>query len=243
MVTRVVAIVQARMGSTRLPGKVLADVAGRSMLQRVIERLDAARRLDAVVVATTREESDRPLVEYCRSQDWPVYAGSEQDVLHRYLQAAYRFGADVVVRITSDCPLIDPSVVDAVVERLSSDPQLEYACNFYPERTFPRGLDVEAIRRSTLERVAVATTDPRYREHVTLYIYEHPNEFRLGSVVATENAAEWRWTVDYPEDLEFVQAIYRFFGAKSFGWQACLRECLRHPEWRNLNQHLQQKAA
>ncbi len=243
MVTRVVAIVQARMGSSRLPGKVLSDVGGRPMLQRVVERLEGAQRLDAVVVATTREEADRPLVEFCYNQGWPVFAGSEHDVLDRYLQTAYRYGADVVVRVTADCPLIDPSVVDAVVDRLLGDATLDYVCNFFPERTFPRGLDVEALRRSTLAQVASVATDPRYREHVTLYVYEHSANFQLGSVAASENAGGWRWTVDFPEDLEFVRSVYRHFGTKPFTWTACLRECLRHPDWGAVNQHLQQKAA
>ena len=176
------AIVQARMGSTRLPGKALLDIAGMSMLARVVDRTRRARTIDRVIVATTTKTQDDPLVEHARELSVDVYRGDEEDVLDRYYQAARHHKLDVVVRITSDCPLLDPGLADEVVRPLL-DPgsHADYAANTIV-RTYPRGLDVEAVPFATLERVWREATSVHERAHVFPYIYEHPDEFSMASL-------------------------------------------------------------
>ena len=238
---RTVCIIQARMGSTRLPGKVLRDVGGEPMLAQVVGRCRRAETLDAVAVATTTRPEDDVLADFCAAQDWPYVRGSADDVLDRYVQTARRVGADVVVRVTSDCPLIEPEVIDRVV-RMLGETGADYASNTLPPRTFPRGLDVEALTMGTLERAGREAGDPAEREHVTPYVYRHPELFRLEAVVNDGDHSDDRWTVDTPEDLAFVRAVYAHFGPRPFGWRDVLAALDVHPEWRDLNRHVPQKA-
>ncbi len=209
MPAEVVVVVQARMGSTRLPGKVLLPVAGRPMLQRMLERLCAARRVDRIVVATTAQPEDDVLVDLCRAAGWDFVRGSRDDLLDRHLLAAEAFRADVVVKVPSDCPLVCPRVVDRVLERfLSAD--LDYASNLHPA-TYPDGNDVEAMHVDALRRAAREATRRLEREHTTPYLWEHPELFRLQNVAwesGLDCSLTHRWTVDYPEDYELVRAIY-----------------------------------
>lgn len=237
----IVAIIQARMGSTRLPGKVLVDLAGEPVLSRVVTRSQRAARIDETVVATTTEPADEPIVELCATGNWPWFRGSEDDVLDRYYQGAKERGADVVVRITSDCPLIDPSVVDDVVNELFEKAPVDYTSNTLAPRTFPRGLDVEAMTFNTLERAWHEDTDLRSREHVTPYIYRHPGTFRLTGVFSAVDYSWMRWTVDTSRDLAFVRRIYDHFGHDRFSWQDVLAVLESHPEWLELNRYEQQK--
>lgn len=237
----VVAIIQARMGSTRLPGKVLRDVVGETMLARVIERVQIARMLDAVLVATTVAPADDAIVTACDHLGVPVFRGSEQDVLDRYWQAACACDADVIVRITADCPLIDPRVLDHVVAAFL-EAQPDYASNVL-ERTFPRGLDTEVMTRATLERAWQQADQPYQRSHVTPYIYQHPERFRLLSVKAEADHSYLRWTVDTAPDLAFVQAVFAQFGNDgTFSWRAVLDLLARAPELAEINLDIQQKA-
>lgn len=237
----VVCIVQARMGSTRLPGKVLMPILGKSMLWWDLHRVQGARRLDAVVVATTTNPTDDELAEFCRQQGWNVVRGSEEDVLDRYYQAARQYDAAHIVRITSDCPLIDPHVVDYVVTSyLSAYPQPDYASNFL-ERTYPRGLDTEIFSMAALETAWRNAQAPSEREHVTPYIWRNPNLFRLRSVTNSQNQSAHRWTVDTPEDMELVQRIYGYFGHGDFRWQDVLALLDEHPEWVEINRGIEQK--
>lgn len=236
-----VAIVQARMGSTRLPGKVLMDIAGRTMLARVIERTRRARRVERVVVAATVDARDEPIVEECRRIDVPVVRGSEQDVLDRYHRAAEEYAADPVVRITSDCPLLEPTVVDQVLEAFQEE-RPDYASNVL-ERTFPQGLDVEVMGRETLERAWRTATQPYERVHVTPYIYQHPDSFRLLAVRADADYSRHRWTVDTAEDLAFVRQVYTKLGPDGrFGWQAILDLLEKEPKLSQINRHVRQKS-
>jgi spore coat polysaccharide biosynthesis protein SpsF len=240
---KIVAIIQARMGSTRLPGKVLLDLAGEPVLARCVERTRRAQTLDEVVVATTVQPADEAIIELCRERGWPSFRGSEDDVLDRYYGAAKEYAADVVVRITSDCPLIEPVVVDRVVREFSERwPQVDYASNIVPERTFPRGLDIEVMRFATLERAWREDDNPAWREHVTPYIYRHPEEFRLHCVVNSVDYSDMRWTVDTPEDLAFVRQIYGHFGHDRFSWRDVLAVLAEHLEWMEINRDVQQKA-
>ncbi len=201
-----IAIVQARMGSNRLPGKVLADLAGAPMLQRQLERVSRARTLDSVVVATSIDKADNPIAELCGSLNIACYRGDLNDVLTRFVGAIEEFTPEVVVRITADCPLMSPVVIDSVVNSfLQSD--CDYASNTL-EPTFPDGVDVEVVRASALRELARVCTDPHEREHVTLGIYRRPEQFAVRNFTGERDLSDLRWTVDSPEDLEFVRWVY-----------------------------------
>ncbi len=238
---KVVAIVQARLGSTRLPGKVLKDIGGESMLSRVIGRLRRARLINEVLVATTDTAADDSIVAECRKCSVPVSRGDEKDVLDRYFRAAQLSKADIVVRITSDCPLIDAEITDKTIAAfLEARP--DYASNVM-QRTYPRGLDTEVISTAALERAWRQARKAYEREHVTPYAYEHPDEFKLLSVTGEEDHSSQRWTVDTTEDLELVRAIYeRFAPDAAFSWRDVLHLLEREPQLAALNRSVKQKA-
>jgi spore coat polysaccharide biosynthesis protein SpsF len=231
------------MGSTRLPGKVLLDLAGEPMLVRDMNRLSRAETLDQVVVATTVELDDDAIADLCQKHDWPYFRGSEEDVLDRYYRAAQEYRADVVVRITSDCPLIEPEVVDRVVRAfLEQQPEVDYVSNTAPKRTFPRGLDTEVMHFDALERAWREDDNPAWREHVTPYIRRHPELFQTYGVLNDEDLSHMRWTVDTPEDLAFVCRIYEHFEHDRFSWREVLVFLEQHPEWLAINRDVEQKA-
>lgn len=241
--SEVYAIVQARMGSTRLPGKVLRDLAGKPMLVRDIERIQRASAVDDIIIATTTKPEDDPIVSLCRDIGVNVFRGSENDVLDRYYQAAREYCVKIVVRITSDCPLIEPSVVDRLIrEFLSGEPKIDYVSNVFPLRTFPRGLDTEVISFSALERCWKEESNPAYREHVTPYIHHNPNIFRIHEVNHTEDLSTMRWTVDTPEDFELVTQVYKYLGDAPFSWEDILDLLKQHPELSKINKDIVQKA-
>jgi len=236
------AIIQARMGSTRLPGKVLKDVGGDTMLARVIQRTQRARFLDKVVVATTIEAADEAIVAECRRLHIPVFRGNEDDVLDRYYQAARTHQIDTIVRITSDCPLVEPEVIDEVVQTFKMhDSSLDYAANILSPRTFPRGLDVEVISFEALARTWREDKNPAWREHVTPYIYRNPEKFQVLNVTNETDYSWMRWTVDTPEDLVLVRRIYDHFGDYQFNWQEVIALLVEYPAWLDINRSLQQK--
>ncbi len=239
---RTVAIVQARMGSTRLPGKVMMDLAGEPMLARVINRVRRATMLHEVVVATSTQPGDNVIVELSVKRGWPCFRGSEDDVLDRYYQAAIHHQADVVVRITADCPLIDPEVVDWVVGQFSEKSPLAYASNTtIPPVTFPTGQDVEVMSFEALQRAWREDEDPAWREHVTPYIHLHPEKFKLLGVVGQIDHSHLRLSVDTPEDMALMRLIYGHFGHDLFSWQDVLAVLAEHPEWLEINRNVQQK--
>ena len=240
MTPRTVAIVQARVGSTRLPGKVLLPLLGEPMLTRVMRRAIRARTVDEVVLATTRRPEDDALVALAQAEGWPIERGSDTDVLARYIGAARSRRADVIVRITADCPLIDPDVIDRTVEAFR-EADADYASNTLEPRTYPRGLDVEVIGRAALERAGREDRDPAWREHVTPFIYRHPELFRLVRVAADQDSSEHRWSVDTPEDFELVQALYEALGSDDFGWLEALAVVEANPGWGTGNQSVLQK--
>lgn len=234
---RRVIIIQARMTSTRLPGKVLADLSGRPMLAQQIRRLQRCR-VDQIVVATTVNATDDPVVELARREGVAWYRGSEHDVLGRFVGAARQERADVVVRITADCPLIDPAVTDQVIAALldDSDP-CDYASNVL-ERTYPRGLDVEALFFDTLLRVDRLAKSPAAREHVTLMMYaERPDLFLRRSVTDTQSNADLRWTVDTQADLDMVRLIYAALDLENtlLPYPDILSYVRAHPEVAHMN--------
>jgi spore coat polysaccharide biosynthesis protein SpsF len=263
---RVVAIVQARMSSTRLPGKVLLDIGGETMLARVVRRVRRAASVQQTIVAATHSVADEPIMHECERLGVVVFRGAEEDVLDRFYQAACAYGAEVVVRITSDCPLIDPDVIDQVVGAFQ-DASLDYASNVI-RRTFPRGLDTEVVAFHALECAWREAARPHERVHVTPYLYQHPERFRLLSVTrwdlpsavhsaracgeqsesssapsARADASQYRWTVDTAEDLSFVREVYRRLGNdESFRWTDVLDLMEEDPALSELNRSVQQKA-
>jgi spore coat polysaccharide biosynthesis protein SpsF len=240
----VIAIIQARMGSTRLPGKVLLELAGEPMLARVVNRTQRARTLDEVVVATTVQAADNAIADLCVEREWPCFRGSDEDVLDRYYHAAVAHRADVVVRITSDCPLIEPEIVDQLVRTfVDLQPDVDYVCNVLPRRTFPRGLDTEVMRFDVLEQAWREDLSLAWREHVTLYIQRNADLFRIHGVVNEADYSYMRWTVDTPKDLTFARKIYGHFQDDTFTWTEILHLLEMHPEWLEINRHIQQKVA
>ncbi|MCK9631770.1 MAG: glycosyltransferase family protein [Methanoregula sp.] len=240
--TGIIAIVQARMGSTRLPGKVLLDLAGKPMLVRDIERIRRSKKIDDIVIATTTKTADEKIISLCRDNEWNFFRGSENDVLDRYYQAAREYHAKTIVRITSDCPLIEPKIIDKIIEKfLTSEPDIDYVSNTFPLRTYPRGLDTEVMSFSALERCWKEELNPAYREHVTPYIYRNPDKFRISEVNNEQDLSSMRWTVDTPEDFEFVNQVYHRFGESMFSWTDVLDLLQKHPELLEINKEILQK--
>lgn len=239
---RTVAIIQARVGSTRLPGKVLLDLCGKTVLGRVVERASRMTRIKDMVVATSNLESDDAVEDECRRLGVACFRGSEDDVLDRFRGAAEALGAEQCVRITADCPLIDPQVSDDIVAQFeAADPPVDYASNKIPQ-SFPRGLDTEVFTREALERSARWAKKPYHRTHVTAYMYQTPELFTLLSVVSDVDRADWRWTIDTPEDLAFVRSVYERFDRQSdFSWLDVVKLIEGEPSLADINSHVVQK--
>ncbi len=196
------------MSSTRLPGKVTADLVGQPMILRQIERLKRAKRLDQIVVATSTDASDDVLAERLRAEGIGVHRGSLEDVLGRFIGALDQFGPDdTVVRLTADCPLADPDLVDETIDLFQTS-GADYASNTPERRSYPKGLDIEVVRADLLRTADAEATDPYEREHVTPFIYGRPERFKIAGLEQYASEGEVRWTVDRPDDLEFVRAVY-----------------------------------
>ncbi len=204
----ILGIIQARMSSSRLPGKVLADVAGVPMLGRQVERLRRSRRMDELVLATSDQASDDAVADYAARLDLTVVRGPLEDVLGRFGLALEAFPeAATVVRMTADCPLTDWRVLDAVIAHHAAT-RADYASNTPEVRTYPHGLDVEVMTSASLRTAVREATDPYEREHVTPFLYRNPRRFRTEFLSQTPSLAHLRWTVDHPEDLDFVRHVY-----------------------------------
>ncbi|NYT10685.1 MAG: NTP transferase domain-containing protein [Methanosarcinales archaeon] len=237
----IVAIIQARMGSTRLPEKVMREIGKKTMLSRVVQRTARSELIDKIVVATTTKTSDDPIVAECDRLNVSVFRGDEQDVLDRYYRAAMAYQAEAIVRITSDCPLIEPEVVDRVI-RVFLDESPDYASNSL-EKTYPRGLDTEVVTMEALIRAWQEATEPYQRVHVTPYIFQNPDQFTLLPVKSDVDYSRYRWTVDTQEDLDFVRAIYSRFGNEdAFTWNDVLSILTAEPELAEINRHIRQKS-
>ncbi|MBW8725402.1 MAG: glycosyltransferase family protein [Inquilinus limosus] len=231
----VLAILQARMSSSRLPGKVMADLLGEPMLARQVERLRRCRTIDRLLLATSTEPADDALVDLCARIGVECFRGSLDDVLDRFHAAAAGSGADQIVRLTGDCPLIDPGLVDRLVE-LHVAGGYDHSCNTLTPR-WPDGLDAEVMRAEVLEAAWREATLPSEREHVTRFIYTRPERFRLGSLVGDIDLSAERWTVDTPEDLALVRAVYAalYPANPAFATEDILAFLAAHPEIAALN--------
>ncbi|MEO8449709.1 MAG: glycosyltransferase family protein [Gemmatimonadota bacterium] len=242
---RTIITIEARMRSTRLPGKVLKPLLGEPMLARMIERLRRSRRSDGIVVATTDHMADDPIAAVAAGLGVPCFRGSEDDVLGRVLGAARSVGAELIVETTGDCPLIDPGVIDQLIATFHAN-QVDYCANVLAP-TYPRGLDAQVFPFRVLEEVAALTKDPADREHVSLYIYEHPARYRLLTLASglPDEVGAWRLTVDTPEDFGLVETIYAelYPGNPAFELRDIVELFGRRPELAHINQHVRQKAA
>ena len=236
-----VVIVQARMGSTRLPGKVLRPIAGRPMLSYQLERLRLCQQVDKIVVATSVLPTDDAIATFCAQEKTAVVRGPELDVLARFALAAQATCADAVVRVTADCPLIEPALVDAAIEAFGIG-DCDYLSNMHPP-TWPYGMAVEVMSRQSLEAADSEARDPAEREHVTPFLYWRPNRYRLGSITRQPDLSGHRWTVDTPEDFELVSRILEtlYPANPTFTIDDVLALLDRHPDWIEINRHVAQK--
>lgn len=233
---KIVALVQARMGSTRLPNKVMKPIDGIPMIELLLSRLSKARELDKIVVATSVDERNQPLVDHVQKLGYSCEQGSENDVLDRFVQAARKHQADVVVRITGDCPLVDPELVDEVIRRFKSS-GVDYFSNISPP-TYPDGLDIEVCTFRALEQTSRETDKPFDREHVTPYLRE-PGRFNTAAMRYSQDLSTLRWTVDEPADFAVIEKIFQYFLPRTdFAWSEVLNLQQQQPEIFNINQHL-----
>lgn len=217
------------------------DVGGQTVLARVVRRLSRATVIDETVIATSLNKNDDAIAQLCDYLDLPCFRGSESNVLERYLQAAERFYSDIVVRVTSDCPLIEPVLVDCVTDALLKKPA-DLSCNDLPP-TYPRGLDVEAFTIQALRTAAALAEQPYQREHVTPLMYERPDLFRIVSIQNDKNFSHYRWTLDTAEDLELIRAIYAHFdNSDEFSWRDVIDLVQHNPELATINHHIVQKS-
>lgn len=242
---KVVCIIQTRMGSTRLPGKVLLPLAGRPVVLHDIDRVLRVPLIDEIVIATTTNAEDDVIEKIVRGYHPRVfvYRGSENDVLDRYYQAAKMRNADVVVRITSDCPLIDPDVTNATIQLFLNTRGLDYASNVLGLRTFPRGFDTEVVAMRTLAHIWNIAKDAEDREHVTIYIKKHPEEFKTKTYTNDRDLSFYRWTLDEQNDYKLLSAIYdRLYPTTpDFRMADVLRLFEENPQLITINQEVRQK--
>lgn len=231
--------IQVRMDSMRLPGKALKEIAGKSLLEILIERLRRVTKASTACVLTTINAVDGPIIALCQKLQIPFFRGSQKDVLGRYYACALERKPDRIVRITADCPLMDPAIVDEVITVFSQE--VDYVSNTMA-RTFPRGMDVEVFSVAALERAHLQAKSDSEREHVTLYMYRHPEQFRLRNVSLAKDLSFLRLTVDTQEDFDTVKNIFYNLYPQNpfFTLQDIIEAVVQHPDW-IVNKNIQQK--
>lgn len=240
---KILIIIQARMASTRLPGKSLKTIKNQPILSILLQRLSTLKHHAEIVVATSEEDIDQAIVDFCKEHKVSYFTGSEDDVLDRYLKAARKFSGDIIVRLTGDCPLMDPRVVDQAIDQfLEHYPSYDYVSNAI-KRTFPRGLDVEVFKRRVLEQAHQKAYFTEEREHVTPYIWRHPEIFHLGNIFYKEDYSRHRWTLDTQEDFDLIKLIVEHFWDTNphFTMEEVLALLDQHPEWVEINSRVKQK--
>jgi spore coat polysaccharide biosynthesis protein SpsF len=241
---RVVASIEARMGSSRLPGKVLSDIAGRPAMLRLLDRLRRAKSLDAIVVATTDQAADDPLAHTVQSAGIRCYRGSEDDVLNRVVEAHRMMESEIIVEVTGDCPLLDPLVIDLGVNTFLAH-DVDVVANVV-RPSYPMGVDVQVFRFAALAEVERTIRDPAVREHVSLFFYDHPERFRILHLDAPApyRAPELRLQLDYPEDQQLIREIYRRLEPKygvAFGTPEIIELLAAEPALAEINRHCTEK--
>jgi spore coat polysaccharide biosynthesis protein SpsF len=238
---KVAAIIQARMGSTRLSGKVLKKVLGKSLLEYQLERVTRAEMIEEIIIATTIKEDDDPIVALCKELSIPYYRGSEDDVLSRYFEAATKYEVDAIVRLTSDCPVIDPKVIDKTI-KVFLEGEYDYVSNSI-ERTYPRGMDTEVFSYQGLEEIQQKASKTYEREHVTPYFYQHPEQYNLTCVLHNEDLSRYRLTVDTKEDFELIKCIIQDLYPKkhNFTLEEIIETLQENPDLFFINSHVEQK--
>ncbi|MFJ7970430.1 cytidylyltransferase domain-containing protein [Psychrobacillus sp. NPDC096389] len=239
----VLAIIQARMGSTRLPGKILKQVNGKALLAYQLERVRQSKCIDRIVIATTIHQQDEQIVKFCEQHGVNYYRGSENDVLARYYQAAEQFDGDIIVRLTSDCPIIDPVIIDeTIIYYKEHASEFDYVSNTI-ERTYPRGLDTEVFSKKALKKSYEKAILEKDREHVTAYMYSNPQIFRIGNISNTQDLGSHRWTVDTMEDFQLLEFILtNLYSEYQLFYMRDVIELLeKHPDWVQINAHVEQK--
>lgn len=234
-------IIQARMGATRLPGKPLLEVLGRPLLSHLIERLKRCQKISGIVIATTDLPQDDPIVSLAKKEGVSFFRGDENDVLSRYYHASKEFDASSIIRITADCPLMDPEVVDLAAD-LFMNSKSDYISNTL-ERTYPRGLDVEVFSRDVLDAMNEKATKANEREHVTLYVHHHPELYKMKNFCYREDASGFRFTVDTQEDFELIRRIFESLYPENpaFLLADMLLLMQKYPKWAEINAHIEQK--
>ena len=241
---KIVASIEARMGSSRLPGKVLMDINGRTALDRLLTRLRCCRHLDDVVLATSSSPGDDVLAKWAHDNGTACFRGSEEDVLGRVVGAHQMMGSDIIVEITGDCPLLDPDIIDLGIEFFeSNDCDVVTNCRIL---SFPQGADVQVFRTSDLSDVAERIDDPAVREHVSLYFYENPDLYRIIHLIAPQSmrGPNLRFQLDYEEDLEFIREVYSRLEDQHgpcFGVERVKDLLQAHPSLAEINSHLKEK--
>jgi spore coat polysaccharide biosynthesis protein SpsF len=235
--TTIITLLQARLSSTRLPGKVLKELQGYPMLIQQINRINQSQMHGTLIVVTSTNEEDKALLSCCKDYNIPCHTGSLNDVLDRFYQVATLYNPDHIVRLTGDCPLSDPEVIDHVINTHLSG-NFDYTSNTVTP-TYPDGLDVEVFRFSALERAWNEADSPYDREHVTPFIYRNNKEFHIGQAYNSTNLSKLRWTVDWPEDFTLIEKIYaHLFPIKpQFNLQDILDLLNKHPDLQKINKH------
>lgn len=241
--TNIVIIVQARMGSTRLPGKILKEVMGKPLLEYLLARLKRVKKANDICVATTTKPQEQPILDVCFKMNVKIFRGSEEDVLGRYFLAAKELRADAVVRVTSDCPLIDPVEIDRFIQYyMENTGRYDYVADC-PDRSYPWGMGTEVCSFKALQRAHEYAKSKIEREHVTPYIYLHPEIFHLGYCPYKENQRDYRLTIDTPEDFKLISKIienlYPF--NPDFSIRDILNLLQKNPKWQEINRHIKQK--
>ena len=230
------AIVQARMGSTRLPGKVMKEIMGVPSIKYLLDRLSRSTKLNEIIVATSSEKANRPLIEYLEEIGYKVFVGSEDNVLERYYLASANYKNHNIIRITGDCPLVDPLLLDKMIDHYVAN-DADYLSNIWP-RSFPKGLDIEIFSYHSLNRAYHETSDKYDLEHVTPYIRES-GKFNVANYLNKNDYSNQRWTVDWPEDFELIKEIFEYFTPEIFfSWEAIISLYQDKPEIFNINKHL-----
>jgi len=233
------------MGSSRLPGKVLKQICGRPMLGLVVERASRSQLVSKIVVATTTDLGDDPVEDFCRSSGITCFRGSEFDVLDRYYQAARENRADIVVRLTADCPFVDAALIDTAIEKLL-ETKADFTANRLPppyQRTYPIGLDTEVATFKALETAWKLAVKPFEREHVMPFLYDPQNNFKIVILDADKNHGNQRWTVDTPEDLDFIQQVAEKLGCRmDFSWRDVLKILNNNAELSRINANIAHKS-